>query len=492
MASRGFYPPPRRGSLIGPLLLIVIGVLFLLRNFGFVVPHWTLLLRYWPLLLVLLGLLRLGEVGWARRRGSAAPRLGGGTVFFLVVLILLGLGASSILRSDLWGDRQGNWQRLFGSSYTYDGELDQTVPTNAAFALRVDNPHGDIAVKSWDQPEVRVVFHKTVLAATQREADALQQANAPRLTLSGSTLVIGGGSTDSTGSRSVATDLEIYAPPKADLEVNVRHGDVTVDVRFGQTRITAQHGDVDVEQLSGNLAASLSDGSLKVANLQGNLAVSGRLEDLTLGAIDGTANVAAEIFGDTQLSHLTHGIALRTSRTELQIARLDGTLTMDSGDLEADGASGSFILATRSKDVTLHDIQGDLQVSTDSGDITCENATPLRLGRADLTAHHGDISVKLPPQAGFQLQAVTRHGNIRSEFNAIRSQSQDQGATASGVVGHASAHFSLNSDTGDIQILKSEGVAHDETPAAPTAPAKPPKNSHAARRTQPAGDGEIY
>ena len=40
MASPGamYVPPPRRRSVVGPLILIVIGVLFLLRNFGYAIP----------------------------------------------------------------------------------------------------------------------------------------------------------------------------------------------------------------------------------------------------------------------------------------------------------------------------------------------------------------------------------------------------------------------------------------------------------------------
>lgn len=47
----------KRGSIIGPLILITIGVLFLLANFGYISgSFWLSLLQYWPLILILLGL----------------------------------------------------------------------------------------------------------------------------------------------------------------------------------------------------------------------------------------------------------------------------------------------------------------------------------------------------------------------------------------------------------------------------------------------------
>ena len=48
MASPGPYyvPPPRRHSVVGPLILIVVGGLFLLRNLGYTIPLFQHYVRY--------------------------------------------------------------------------------------------------------------------------------------------------------------------------------------------------------------------------------------------------------------------------------------------------------------------------------------------------------------------------------------------------------------------------------------------------------------
>ena len=47
----------RRGGLIGPLILIGLGVVFLLNNLGILDwSIWEILLRLWPVLLVAAGL----------------------------------------------------------------------------------------------------------------------------------------------------------------------------------------------------------------------------------------------------------------------------------------------------------------------------------------------------------------------------------------------------------------------------------------------------
>ena len=72
------YPPPvyyrHRRSLAGPLILIIIGLVFLLRNFGVHIPVWHVFGRFWPLLLILWGVIRLIEYSLAPRYGQWSGR----------------------------------------------------------------------------------------------------------------------------------------------------------------------------------------------------------------------------------------------------------------------------------------------------------------------------------------------------------------------------------------------------------------------------------
>jgi len=73
----------RKPSLIGPIILIAIGVLFLLNNFG-LLPWgvWELVWRFWPLILILVGLDIL--IGWSRSGIATALAL------ILGLLLILG------------------------------------------------------------------------------------------------------------------------------------------------------------------------------------------------------------------------------------------------------------------------------------------------------------------------------------------------------------------------------------------------------------------
>ncbi len=72
----------RRGSLIGPLILIGLGAIFLLNNLGMVNwDVWQIILRLWPLLLIAIGL----DILIGRR----SP-LGAVVVLVIVILMLVG------------------------------------------------------------------------------------------------------------------------------------------------------------------------------------------------------------------------------------------------------------------------------------------------------------------------------------------------------------------------------------------------------------------
>jgi Cell wall-active antibiotics response 4TMS YvqF/Domain of unknown function (DUF5668) len=82
--------PPRHGGLVGPAVLVALGVVFLLNNLGYLGwGVWETLLRLWPVLLIAIGLDLL--IGRRSILGSA----------LVVLLVLAALGAA-IWWTGLW------------------------------------------------------------------------------------------------------------------------------------------------------------------------------------------------------------------------------------------------------------------------------------------------------------------------------------------------------------------------------------------------------
>lgn len=141
MASPNLYPPPsappppapmypQRRSIAGPLILIVIGLLFFLRNFGLRFPLWHWFGRWWPVLLILWGVIALIEHSSASRMGYRTRHLGAGGIFLLVLLVGLGVTAHYSSNVD-WSGMRDQIQMdddlggIFGTAFTFEDTLQQ-------------------------------------------------------------------------------------------------------------------------------------------------------------------------------------------------------------------------------------------------------------------------------------------------------------------------------------------------------------------------------
>ena len=81
----------RRRSLVTPMILIALGAIFLYANLRPEVSPWPLIERWWPLLLIFLGLGKLWDLHRQRSQPEAAGQswLTGGEIAVLVFLVLL-------------------------------------------------------------------------------------------------------------------------------------------------------------------------------------------------------------------------------------------------------------------------------------------------------------------------------------------------------------------------------------------------------------------
>ena len=90
--------PPRRSSLVIPILLIAVGGLILYSNWRPSFDPWPILWTYWPLILIFIGAGKIYD-SWRRSknpeeasRGSSAGASVGAIVFVIVLLVILGSG----------------------------------------------------------------------------------------------------------------------------------------------------------------------------------------------------------------------------------------------------------------------------------------------------------------------------------------------------------------------------------------------------------------
>jgi DUF4097 and DUF4098 domain-containing protein YvlB len=471
-------PRHRRRSFAGPLVLIILGLVFLLGNL-----HWiswerlgTLFAHYWPLLLILWGVIKLVEYQQAQRDGVPARGIGAGGVFLVIAIVVCGLIATGVtphlgeIRDHINID-DGDLDNFFGDTFSFDDHLEQEIPP-AATSLRVNNEHGAVRVTLANDNKITVTVRKRVGAESQKDADKYNTQTKPTLSNTGAQLTLNANA-QASGDHSVQSDLDISIPRKLAVQITSRRGEVSVTGRDGDVEINSQHGDVSVEDVTGYVKLNLEKSSAKVEQITGDVHISGRLNEVSVTDIKGAAQFEGEFQESVKLARISKGVAFKSSRTDMEFSRIDGDLDLDSDDLHADQITGPVHLTTRSKQIRFEDVSGDVRVQDENGGI---EVSMRSLGNVQIDSRNGDINLSVPDKAGFHLDAHTRDGEIQSDFPELKIDNNDREAIATGSVGSGSSHIVLNNEHDSIELRKTSNKAAPAPPPPPSNPAKPPKS----------------
>ncbi len=162
----------------------------------------------------------------------------------------------------------------------------------------------------------------------------------------------------------------------------------------------------------------------------------------------------------------TAGVHFHTSRTDFQLARLDGEVEISpDSNLSADQALGPVVLTTHGRNIRLDRVAGDIAVTNRNGTIDII-AAPV-IGNISVENRDGSVKVTLPEHAGFSAQADTSDGDLFTDFSLSTSSSGNH-KTMSGAVANGGPTVRLTTTNSDISILKG-----DVQPIPPTPPPTP-------------------
>ena len=464
-------PPPPRRSVAGPVVMILLGVVLLLTTMRVLHPqpllHWFG--TYWPALIILWGVIKLVEYEQAKREGTRPAGIGAGGVLLLVFLIMFGMSATQASRFN-WDEIRDHINlgdediALFGHNYSYEDQLQQDFP--AGGSLRINSDRGAVNLTASNDNQIHVTAHKRINADSQQDADKFNPATKPQLTVNGNVITLNA-NTQGAGDRSVTTDMDVSLPRKAAVVISARRGDVSVLGRDGDVEIASQHGDVAASDITGKLGLNLSGASARVSNISGDVSVQGHADDVSLAEVKGAAHISGE-FDSIKLDKITGEVGFKSARTDMEFSRLNGDLDMDSGDLRANDLIGPFRLLTRSKDVRLNGVDGDVRLENENGAIEIHMT---RLGNVQVSNRNSDVQLYLPDKAGFQLDARARGGEIESDFSALKIDNGDDQASASGTVGAGGPRLVITNEHGGIELRK--GSSLPEPPPVPRVPRVP-------------------
>lgn len=469
---------PRVPSVVGPVILVCVGVIALLVVTGRIDSgsFWTWYGQWWPLLLIGAGLALLGEWALDMRRKTPVRRSGG---FIGILIFLAFLGAISAAHNHFLGPTHFDFgdDSFFSNFGMPEHDSDQPVdnrqiPANASIEIRV--PRGDVSITASDQPNLEVHAQEVAYANSDSSAKRIFDAEAAHVTVNGSAVLI-----ESQNNGRGRVNLSVSVPKTAHVTVNAEWDSVTASGLGAGVDITAR-GDIHLSSITGPVVAHFVHGKHDVfaaQDVQGDVTMEGDVNDITVTNIKGAISQNGDIPGDVSMENVAGPVHLHTSVTTVDAAQLPGELTLNDDDLRIIGATGEVHVATRSKDVDLSQINGNSHVEDRDGNIRIELE-----GAYGVEANNskGDVEITLPPNASATVNGRTHNGEVITDF--ALTVSGDENKTVSGRIGSGAARIELSADNGDLHIKKGSAVP----PAAPAISADPNARHLKSPKTPPA------
>jgi DUF4097 and DUF4098 domain-containing protein YvlB len=405
----------RRPSLLGALLWTVLGLIFLLRNFGIGPDMWTLAARYWPVLLILLGLGKIIE--YSLKKEAIAIRVG--EIIGILFLLLIGSALSRLsdlqnvsrivreLPIEVGGTpvRPGQW---FGISHTYTEEV--TFPLESPLPIRIENSYGLVSISPGSDREIHVRLQKVVYGDEARAkslageihllgntesggASAEVKPEAEPGKKSGATYFVVRTNRDALNATDYVfnTDMEIMVPKNSQVQVVNSYGEVRAYGIDGKLDLNTTHRSLELRDCTGEFNVTSRYAECRLTNLKGPLNVDARgkiyIEDikgdvtaadeyspLEINNVDGKLTVTATE-GNLKISRVTKPVVIDARGTRVQVSDLQGGLKIKAShrDIDISDVASTVAIESRYARLNLKDIKGDVEIDSGSDNVSAED-----------------------------------------------------------------------------------------------------------------------
>lgn len=446
---------PYRSSLFAGLLLILLGVIFFLDRIDprFGIGH--LIRLYWPVLLILWGVAKLLDRLSAPGDGRPRPGiLSGGEA---VLLVLLAIVLSGFVFRDWLRDHFPGINidlPPFHESYSQAIPLaPQTLAPGARVAIA--NGRGDVTVHAGDGDSLVVTATKSGPGANESSARERMKEVAIAIDPQGNGVLIHPIHMDSALS-GVSVDIDVRVPKTSSLAIDAAHGDVSVSGVSGSIDVRSGNGDTEIHNAGSDASVESESGDISINGVGGNLRLSGRGDDVEIDNVAGNAAIEGAFLGSIGVRNVAKITHCATQFSDLTLAQLAGRMKLDSDDISVSGVGADARINTHNKDIAADHIAGRLNIVDSHSDIDVKYATAPR---ADISIadDSGDIHLTLPSNSNFFLSAISRSGEVNSDFSgsALKPVNDEDTRQLTGQFGADGPKISIANTYGTIQLSKS-------------------------------------
>jgi hypothetical protein len=305
---------------------------------------------------------------------------------------------------------------LTASALAVEGHFERTLKVTGPVDLDVGTGAGNITVRTGDPASVRI--SGIIKSSGWQEGENAErkvrylEANPP-IVQHGNIIKIGH-IEDNELQRNISISYEITTPVETRLRSGTGSGDQNIKGIKGPLDTSSGSGTLKISAIGDTVKASTGSGEVELEGVKGNVRAS-----------TGSGNIhATGVAGGLRASTGSGDVTLQQTAP---------------GDVEVSAASGSVRLAG---------VHGSLRAQTASGDITVdgEGSGSWKLGTAS-----GGVTVRLPAQQGFTLNAHSVSGSIHTN-RQITVQGTISNRELHGKVGDGGFLLDVSTVSGNIRI----------------------------------------
>lgn len=455
------------GSIFWGLILVAIGALLLARNFGYSIPIWNALTRYWPVLIIAWGLLKLADYYRFKKTGVSRPLFSGGEVFLLIVVIFAGSAITAAANMSPGFGEALNFSNNFdfwdivGSNYQYTEHHELAVP--AGSVLEIANMFGSVDVQGTDAGSIVLDVQKTVRAEDQSDADNRAKDFTFSISNAGGHYRIASNRDEpSSGSsfeirigndrQRYKSNLTIKVPRNISITVNNKYGRVGLDSVTGTENIVNRYGSVVVHSITGPLQLENAYGSIDIDGVTGNLTASNGYGTTAIRNVGGRLEVQNK-YGSVDVQDAKGGGTIDNRYSVISAHRIAGDWTMTGGNnsVDVDEADGRLSIDTTYKNVTVQNVKGSMTLKNHHGNVDIDmDASPV--GIIDVNGDYSNVSLSLPSDSNFTIDGRTTSGQIDTEFESLNVARSGREQTISGTHGSGGPRITIETRSGKIRL----------------------------------------
>ena len=363
---------------------------------------------------------------------------------------------SRVLRNSARGIKRETRRYRGGGHRVYHEEPRAQVQleTGEKFDLGIDSRHGDIEVRSWARNSLQIDYQITAWAEDEEtakeiaseieiriepEKDASDRATRASITTN---YPEEWGLWRNSGPRA-RVDYWLVVPQQTNLELDNRHGNVSVDDLRGTTTISNQHGNVSLHAIEGDLNLDAHHGNVEADSIQGSVCFKGGHGNAELGKVGGNLE------GDYRHGHL-----------ELDEVGGDLTLKDRHGNTVVHSVGGVIWVDKSHGRIELRGVRDTFHINANHANIHLDVVSPLS-GDCVIKGHHAKVDLIAPADAFASIQASTHHGNISSEFEGdLTKKKWDQQFMAT--LSENGANLQVTNHHGRIDLHRRGAVASED------------------------------